>query len=71
MNACCFREARLAIERKRHAFRKKIIVLFIACKCAAFFKIGIHSVMYFAIISAQIVIERRAVQLVQTYEQTL
>ena len=61
MNAGCFGKACLAIERKRHAFRKKIVVLLIACKCAAFFKIGIHSVMYLAIISAQIVIERRAV----------
>ena len=71
MNAGCFGKACLAIERKRHAFRKKIVVLLITRKSTVFFEIGIHPVMYFAIISAQIVIERRAVQLVQTYEHTL
>ena len=71
MNADCFGKACLAIERKCHAFRKKIVVLLITRKSAAFFKIGIHSVMYLAIISAQVIIERCAVQFVQTYEHTL
>ena len=68
-NVLRFRKARLAIERIRDPFREQTVVLFVARKLVLFFQISINAVVDLPIIAPTVLINVRAVQLVQTDEK--